>query len=50
MIESYVSQYEYTIDMRKNFKEDNAIDCFEIVKNGPKISKCDKVVRIALKD
>ena len=36
--------------MRKNFKEDNAIDCFEIVKNGPKISKCDKVVRIALKD
>ena len=49
VLESYVSQYEYTIDMRKNFREDNANDCFEIVKNGPAISKCDRVVKTALK-
>ena len=38
VIQRYVYQYEYTIDTRKNFKEDNAIDCFEIVKN-PSVTK-----------
>ena len=50
VLELYVSQYEYTIDMRKTFKEENAVDCFEILKNGPLISKCDKAVKIALKN
>lgn len=50
VLESYVSQYEYTVDMRKTFTEDNATDCFEIVKNGPVISQCDKIVKIALKN
>ena len=50
VLESYVSQYEYTIDRRKNFNEENRNDCFEIVKNGPLISKCDRLVKIALKN
>ena len=50
VLESYVSQYEYTIDKRKNFNEENRNDCFEIVKNGPLISKCDRLVKIALKN
>ena len=48
VLESYVSQYEYTSNQRKNFGEEGINDTFEIVKNGPCISKCDKVVRMSL--
>ena len=48
VLESYVSQYEYTSTHRKNFGEEGINDTFEIVKNGPCISKCDKVVRMSL--
>ena len=50
IIESYVSQYEYTANSRKNFSEEGINETFNIVKNGPPINKCDKVVNIALKD
>ena len=56
VLESYVSQYEYTSTHRKNFGEEGINDTFvegindtfEIVKKGPCISKCDKVVRMSL--
>ena len=48
VLESYVSQYEYTSNHRKNFGEEGINDTFEIVKNGPCISKCDKVVKMSL--
>ena len=50
IIESYVSQYEYTANSRKNFSEEGINETFNIVKNGPPINKCDKVVNIAMKD
>ena len=48
ILESYVSQYEYACDSRSSFGEDGINDTFEIIKNGPIISKCDKVVKISL--
>ena len=50
ILESYVSQYEYANDSRKNYGEIGVNDTFEIIKNGPNISKCDRVVKIALDD
>ena len=43
-----VSMNTYTSTHRKNFGEEGINDTFEIVKNGPCISKCDKVVRMSL--
>ena len=48
ILESYVSQYEYACDSRSSFGEDGINDTFEIIKNGPIISKCDKVVKLSL--
>lgn len=49
ILESFVSEYEYASDPRKNFHEENITDVYEICHNGPIMSKCDKVVDMALK-
>ena len=48
IVESYISQYEDASDARKNFKEESITDVFEIIRNGPLPSQCDKVVKMAL--
>ena len=48
VIESFVSQYEYGSNSRKNYSEDGICDTFEIQKDGPLVSKCDNLVRTAL--
>ena len=50
IIESYVSEYEYTSNSRKNFSEDGINEVFNIVKNGPPINRCDKVVSTSMKE
>ena len=50
IIESYVSEYEYTSNSRKNFSEDGINETFNIVKNGPPINRCDKVVAASMKE
>ena len=46
IFELYVFQYDYACDSRSNFGEDGINDTFEIFKNGPTISNCDKVVKL----
>ena len=48
VIESFVSQYEYGNNSRRNYVEDGICDTFEIQKDGPLVSKCDNLVRTAL--
>lgn len=48
VIEAYVSQWEYGSNSRKNYSEKGISDTFEIQKDGPLVSKCDKLVRTAL--
>ena len=49
VLETFVSEYEYANDRWKNFHEENITDVFEICHNGPIISKCDRIVDMALK-
>ena len=48
ILETFVSEYEYASDPRKNFHEESVNDVYEIVKNGPLVSKCEKVIDMAL--
>ena len=45
---SYVSQYEYARDSHSNFGADGINDTFEIIKNGPIISKCDVSCKVII--
>ena len=49
ILESFVSEYEYANDPRKNFHEESITDVYEICHNGPIMSKCEKIVDMALK-
>ena len=48
VVESYISQYENASESRKNFKEESMNDVFEIIRNGPWVSKCDKLLQMSL--
>ena len=48
VLESYVSMYEYTSNSRKNYSETGLSDTFEIQKDGPLVTRCDGMVKIAL--
>ena len=48
ILETFVSEYEYASDPRKNFHEDSINDVYVICKNGPLVSKCEKVIDMAL--
>ena len=48
ILETFVSEYEYASDPRKNFHEDSINDVYVICRNGPLVSKCEKVIDMAL--
>ena len=48
VIEAFVSQWEYGSTSRKNYSEEGMSDTFEIQKDGPLVTKCDRLVRTAL--
>ena len=40
--------YEYSSNSRKNYSETGLSDTFEIQKDGPLVTRCDGMVKIAL--
>ena len=48
VIESYVSEYEYSSHKRANYSEKGICDTFEIQKDGPLVSKSDNLVKTVL--
>ena len=48
VLETFVSEFEYAINSRKNFSEQGMSETFNIIKNGPLIPLCDKVVKESL--
>ena len=48
IIESFVSEYEYTSHSRANYTEKGISDTFEIQKDGPLVSKSDNLVKTVL--
>ena len=50
VVESLVSSYEYASDERKQYKESSINDVFEVIVNGPEVSKCEKICEIAMRN
>ena len=48
VLESFVSEYEYTSNSRANYSETGLCDTFEIQKDGPLVTKCDNLVKTVL--
>ncbi len=48
VIESFVSEFEYSNNSRVNYSEKGLCDVFEIQKDGPLVTRCDNLVKTVL--